>query len=267
MPRSKLATGIVFGLPIGITLYLGTWQTQRYFWKVNLIERHERKMKEKPVSLEQLPAFKDLNASEKQFEEELAEYEFTKIRTEGVFDHNNEQLLGLRKPPEEDFPTTDSKKFGYYLITPLKTKEGQTLLVNRGWVPREGLDRAKRPIGSCALCGVIRKPEKKPSLYSQRHALSKDGENQFWVWLNSNNILRHLGIHQNNTLIIDQVPCNTNNEPSFMRSETDYPRIKSQSDHGFPITPEKHAGYAVTWFGLASALSLITIRTFVKRLR
>eukprot|EP00761_Pharyngomonas_kirbyi_P001416 gb/GECH01001420.1/.p1 GENE.gb/GECH01001420.1/~~gb/GECH01001420.1/.p1 ORF type:complete len:265 (+),score=59.36 gb/GECH01001420.1/:1-795(+) len=264
MSRSKIATGIFFGVPVGITFCLGVWQTQRYHWKVGLIEKHERKMKEKPVPLESLPELQDPNTTNEQFDQNVSNNEFIKVKTNGKFDHDNEQLLGLRKPPEQGFPTTESKKFGFYVITPLQTKAGQTLFVNRGWVPRDAVDKIKHPENECSLCGVLRKSEKKSIFHSNSDAMSSDKNQKFWLWLSSGNMLRHLGIHQNNALILDQVPCDPKQQPSFMRTENVYPKMKSQTDHGFAITPEKHAGYAVTWFGLASCIGLMGLKYMKK---
>jgi surfeit locus 1 family protein len=59
------------------------------------------------------------------------------VRCSGTFDHSKEILLG---------PRTKDNTLGYHVITPLIREAGAgSILVNRGFVPREKIEQSTRP--------------------------------------------------------------------------------------------------------------------------
>ena len=111
-----------------VLLGLGTWQWQRKIWKEGLIARIEARVKAEPVS----------------YAAALAEYvktgdvDYMRIKITGTFDHAEERHLYA--------PTTSSQ--GWHVYTLFKPDGGQPpLFVNRGWVPDNLEDPAKRAEG------------------------------------------------------------------------------------------------------------------------
>jgi surfeit locus 1 family protein len=77
---------VFFGGLCAGTLYLGVWQTRRYFEKIALIEQRRRELTEEPVPLTTATATSMHTG-------------FRKRLVEGRFRHENEMLVGLRGPP------------------------------------------------------------------------------------------------------------------------------------------------------------------------
>ena len=74
----------------------------------------------------------------------------------GSFDHAHEFYLAAR---------SQNGNVGYWIVTPLKTDSGETVLIERGWVPEEKKLPATRAAGQVAgtvtLNGFIRLPQGK----------------------------------------------------------------------------------------------------------
>ena len=83
-----LSGKIFFGSLCAGTLYLGTWQTRRYFEKMDLIDQRTRELEEEPV-----PLLLNSGAST------TTATGFRRCLVEGRFRHENEMLVGLRGPP------------------------------------------------------------------------------------------------------------------------------------------------------------------------
>lgn len=116
--------GILALVPL-VTFALGTWQVKRLKWKQDLIASADNK-----IILPPLPLPNYLNPSA------VEDFDFRRVRATGVFDHEHEMLVG---------PRTHEGKNGYFVITPLKRKNGSTLLIDRGWISSEHKDQSSRP--------------------------------------------------------------------------------------------------------------------------
>ncbi|KAF8773765.1 Surfeit locus protein 1 like protein [Argiope bruennichi] len=128
-------------LSVPITTFcLGTWQVKRRAWKLNLIEEVKTKHKAEPVELPD-----DLD--------KLSTMEYRRVHVRGTFDHTKELYIG----PRQQITNKDEggggiisspTQIGYLVITPFHlTDKNITILVNRGWVPKNKLDPAKRSKG------------------------------------------------------------------------------------------------------------------------
>ena len=83
----NLSGKVFFGGLCAGTFYLGTWQTQRYFEKISLMEKRVLELKEDPVWLKD----NDDDAPLLQG--------FRRRLIEGTFRHEDEMLVGPRGPP------------------------------------------------------------------------------------------------------------------------------------------------------------------------
>jgi hypothetical protein len=92
----------------------------RYEWKTNLIETLK-------VRSEQAPVDFTTSSSQKLFDD-LEEYKCRRILIEGVYDHENEIVLGLRTAPAGLLgPAAQglaSNPQGYFIITPFLLPDG-----------------------------------------------------------------------------------------------------------------------------------------------
>ena len=104
---------------------LGVWQLQRLEWKRGLIARREAAVAAAPVAPPQTLG-------------EARALEFHTIVADGVFLNQKEVLLNTVGP---------KGGAGFDVLTPLREADGRILFVNRGFVPTEIKDPAKRVAG------------------------------------------------------------------------------------------------------------------------
>lgn len=126
--RRRLAfTGAMLVLMLVFTA-LGAWQVQRLFWKLDLIERVESRVNAEPVQAPTRTQWPDVTAERD---------EYRHVTATGQFDHTKETFV---QAVTELGP-------GFWVLTPLATQDGSTILINRGFVPPERRDQASRPQG------------------------------------------------------------------------------------------------------------------------
>ena len=105
---------------ISILCALGAWQLQRLEWKKNLLATVETQNAQefKLFAPEQItPENAHLNGE-----------------IEGKFLYDKEIALGPRLLKS---PSGLDSQYGAHIITPLKLEDGQILLINRGWAPKD----------------------------------------------------------------------------------------------------------------------------------
>jgi surfeit locus 1 family protein len=165
--------------------------------------------------------------------EEAKTNEFRPVRVEGVFEHGQERYVGA---------TADSGQPGFHVVTPLRLDDGRRLLVNRGFVPSELKDPARRAEGEVegrvAVEGLIRVPPVgKPSwLAPDNHP-----EDNMWFW-------------------VDSAAMAPGALPFYIDAGT------APNPGGWPrggvtrlLLPNDHLQYAITWYALAVALAVIYV--------
>jgi surfeit locus 1 family protein len=127
--RLKLAAWIGLSLAgVGILLSLGVWQVERRAWKLDLIDRVERRIHAAPAAMPGPWAWPSINA---------ADDAYRRVRLRGQFANGKDTLV----------KAVTELGSGYWVLTPLETGDGSAVLVNRGFVADEGI-RAARPAGT-----------------------------------------------------------------------------------------------------------------------
>ena len=118
---------------------LGVWQVQRLSWKLDLIDRVERSLAATPVAAPGPP--------------DASPTEYLKIRLTGHFRHDLETYV----------QAVTERGGGFWVLTPLETRRGFTVLVNRGFVPPDRRDPATRKAsanpGETTVTGLLRVSE------------------------------------------------------------------------------------------------------------
>lgn len=215
----RIIAPILFITAFLTLIVLGTWQVQRLAWKNNIIQ--------------------NLNDSYTNAEENLS---FATIQTpndtgiyygsvQGRFIYDKEILVGP-KPNEGDI--------GYQVITPLKMRDGNYILVNRGWIngdKKENL-QSTRPQGKITVGGLFRKPD--------WNSFTPDNspENNIWTKLD----ITQIATAKNITPIAHLM---------LYADKTSKPfgELRMQQEKWYPNN--KHRQYAIFWYVMAGALVVV----------
>jgi surfeit locus 1 family protein len=216
----------LFTVPVVLLcLSLGAWQVQRLFWKQDLIAQRQAALSAAPVV-----APRNL--------EEARGMEFRHVIDEGVFLQDKEIYLGA---------TSESGRQGYQVLTPLREPSGRVVFINRGFIPAEVKDPAKRAggqlLGTVRVQGLLRLPPlSKPAWFLPDNR--PDLNYWFWVDLPAMSAAKEL----------DQVA------PFYIDADA------TPNPGGWPkggvtrlALPNDHLQYAITWFSLAVALMVIYV--------
>ncbi|TDK32264.1 SURF1 family protein [Rhizobium deserti] len=137
---SLLLRGFLLFSVIVFTL-LGIWQVQRLFWKLDLIARVEARVTAAPVPPPPRSEWPMVDAER---------FEYQHVHVAGVFDHSREALV----------QAVTERGPGFWVMTPLRLQEGQSILINRGFVPSGNKDTGSRKagelVGTVNVTGLLR---------------------------------------------------------------------------------------------------------------
>lgn len=133
---------VVFAVLFAGFSALGVWQVQRLAWKRELIRQVDARIHAAPVAAPPPDQIVTRQADQ-----------YRRVVVSGRFDHRHEALVKA---------VTDLGP-GYWVVTPLTTDQGFTVLINRGFVPPERQkpsDRAAGQIGGPhTVVGLLRLSE------------------------------------------------------------------------------------------------------------
>lgn len=227
-----IASAAVFAVLVS----LGAWQMQRLAWKEDILARMAARLTADPVPLPPPVDWVRLAATD---------YEYTPVRVTGSFRHDLEMLIfrpagGPQKQP------------GYHVITPLKVAGGEAyVMVNRGFVPEEFRDPARRPAGQAAgevaVTGLLRAPETRTSFTP-----ADEPGKRLWYTRDPVAMARQAGL---------------SGAAPFSIDANDAPNPGGWPKGGVTVVsiPNDHLGYAMTWFGLAATLVVMVVLVIWRR--
>jgi surfeit locus 1 family protein len=216
----------VFSLPmLLICLALGTWQVERLLWKQDLIAQRQAAVAAAPAAVPKSLA-------------EARDMEFHHVSDEGVFLNDKEIFLGA---------ASEGGGQGYQILTPLLEPGGRVVFVNRGYIPSELKDPAKRAIGQIAgtvrVEGLLRLP---PAGRPNWFLPDNRPDLNYWFWVD----LPAMSAADK----LDRVA------PFYIDADA------TPNSGGWPkggvtrlTLPNNHLQYAITWFSLAVVLTVIYV--------
>lgn len=214
--RHTAFAAIMAGLVL-VFLALGTWQVQRLFWKLDLIARVDARVHAEPVPAP--PPSTSVSA---------ANDEYKRVTTTGRLLNDKEALV---QAVTELGP-------GFWVVTPLQTADQGTILINRGFVPKEKRDPAARGQAQyetpVTVTGLLRLSEPKGGFLR-----ANDPSADRWYSRDVEAIAKARGL--------------TNVAPYFIDADA------TPNPGGFPVGGltivkfrNSHLVYALTWYSLAA---------------
>ena len=203
-------------------LGLGTWQVQRLIWKTGLIEARETALAIAPAELPGRDAIVERMA-------------FRRVTVTGTFLHDQEFFLYAPR----------AGRTGYKVLTPLQQDPGVVVLVDRGWVPEDKRDPATRADGQIpgevTITGIVRND----IVGVQGPLPDNEPANNQWYWVDTAAMSEVHGIYYRPSLVAADAAPNPGGWPL--------------GDAEPPALRNSHLGYAITWYSLALALTVIYV--------
>jgi len=210
-------------LALAVLIGLGVWQVQRRAEKHALLDQIASRASAAPAPVEMLFATGKYAA-------------YRHATAQGTFDHRVEAFVYA--------PQADPPRPGYKVITPFQLASGGTILVDRGWVPTDLKDPARRQKGQVAgeieVAGTLQ-PSSRPNAFTP----PPEAANHTFYARDSAAIAKALGISLASPLVL---------EASTAKKGGPEP-LPSQLE-----IPDNHLQYALIWFALAVVLVIVYLR-------
>ncbi|MGU3574693.1 SURF1 family protein [Brucellaceae bacterium C25G] len=219
---------VVYFLCLGILLSLGTWQVQRLFWKEALLQSIAENIKAPALPLSEMEDILKQTHS----------VEYRPVTVTGTFMHDGER----------HFLATFRGESGFYIYTPLQMEDGRFVLINRGFVPYARKDAQTRLDGQLdgpvTITGLARdRLDSKPSSFVP----DNDPVKNIFYWKDWSVMSETAGVPDLNLTV-----------PFFIDADdTANPGVLPMGGVTNIELPNKHLEYAITWYGLALALTAV----------
>ena len=235
--RPGIGLLVAAGLVFAILLALGTWQFYRLQWKEHLIAEIEARRHAAPATL----------AAAEQRAEAGTDIDYVPVTVSGSFEHRHEQY----------FFATREGEVGYHVYTPLVLADGRTIFINRGFVPEDFKDPAKRAKGQIAgtvtVTGLARaRLDAKPSWVVPENEPAK----HLYFWKDLGAMAASAAVPQGKLV------------PFFIDADA------APNPGGWPMgsvtqldLPNNHLSYVFTWYGLAAVLLVVSVLAFRRKAR
>lgn len=239
--RGGVLTATVFTIAgIAILIGLGMWQLDRKVWKENLIATVSSRAEREPHALPPRSDWERLKADTNEYTRVAFSAEF--LEGEEAYAYTAGSSL-----------RADVEGQGFWVFSPARLAGGSILLINRGFVPTDHKDPAKRaegtPRGSVDIVGYMRWPE-------ARNLFTPPDEPNNNVW------------YARDPKAMAEAHKWTLAAPFYIDQEAPMPPGGLPKPGKIEVRmPNNHLQYALTWFGLALALGGVYVAWLAARLR
>jgi surfeit locus 1 family protein len=209
---------------IGVVLLLGlgSWQMVRLDWKTDLIAERTAQLEAPPIVLPTDNA-------------DLLAVMWAPVKLTGRFLHDQEIFLAAR---------SQRGNVGSHVLTPFVRDAGPTVLVNRGWVPEERRDPARRAAaqleGTVSVVGLVT-----PGAGRNFFTPDNDPASSFWLSVDYAAMGTAVGRDLQPVVIDAGATPNEGGFPLGAQTRLDI--------------PNDHLQYAITWYLLALILVAVYI--------
>lgn len=218
-----LVPGLFTLAGLALLVWLGMWQLDRKVWKESLIASLDRQTTAAPQPLPPSSAWSALTRGNSEFRR-------VALRVDFIGDAQPAYLYTAGSALRADV-----RQAGYFVFVPARLPDGQTIVVNRGYVPADRVHEGAS--GTADIVGYVRWPES-PSWFVSEH----DAKGELWFVRDPRAMAAVRGWGPVAPFYIDQespMPAGGAPKPGPLT-------VRLRNDH---------LGYALTWFGLAAALA------------
>ena len=228
--RTLISLLVAAAIAFAVLIALGTWQLQRKAWKEALITTLNERLAVSPEPLPAAARWPTINRDDT---------EYRRVAFTATFDDSKEALVYAAASafrPDVSGP-------GYWVFTPARLEDGRVVMVNRGFVPQDLANAARRPggrlDGPVAITGTLRWPDT-PSWFTPRD----EPAHNLWFLRDPAAIAAAKGLRDVAPFYVEQeTPVPPGGYPQPGRLEV---RLRNE-----------HLQYVVTWYGLALVLVVI----------
>ncbi|TPN89424.1 SURF1 family protein [Mesorhizobium sp. CU2] len=219
---------------VGVLVFvgLGIWQLERRVWKLDLIARVDQRIHAPVVDAPGPAAWGAIDA---------AGYEYRHVRLGGQFQSGANTLV----------QAVTELGGGYWVLTPMRTDDGFTVLVNRGFVPQERKAEFQQESSIAApatVDGLLRISEPGGGFLR-----SNDAAGNRWYSRDVAAIAKARGL--------------ADVAPYFVDAEASGADIWPRGGLTVVAFRNSHLVYALTWFALAAMLAIALARPILARNR
>lgn len=204
--------------------FLGTWQVKRLMWKETLITKIEAANAQAPLTT--LP------------KENIDDTRFFSVSLRGEY------------LPEHSFHIAAryfESQLGYHVFVPFKAQSGETVLINRGWIPARQKESFSEDLsGTHDIVGQIRTS-------NDRNPFTPVNQPEKNIWFGRDTA--EMGKAAGLTLLPYTLDLIGEQNPKKLPIPTTG-EIKLRNDH---------FGYAVTWYSIGLAILIISLLYHRKR--
>ncbi len=236
--RKRILATILVVVGAVVCARLGVWQLDR--------------LKQRQASnahIYALQAMEPVKLPSDSVPEDLPNMEYRAITVTGTYDSAHQLVLRNQYY---------NSQVGYVLVTPLVMKDGEAVLVDRGWIPAGGNDNpagwAKYNVpGQVTVSGVIRDSQTENAFLGQADPTLTPGQKSLdqWIFLNVGRIAQQIPYQ------VLPVYVQQNADPSRTTPPIPLPVELDLSDG-------PHLGYAIQWFSFATIM-LVGYLYYVRR--
>jgi len=221
MTKKKFLTVSVYALAVALLFSLGLWQIQRGHSKAQIMTRLETDQ----------PAYQPLREMPNDFKQLI----YLPAQLAGQWQAERSFLLANR---------IHRGQAGFEVLSPFQLNSGETLLVNRGWIPKDQAANFATPQDNTPPTGLLYAPQKGFTIGS---ALTPEdaGWPRETLYLDIAALETALKTPLSNLVLV----LAADNANSFTRIWQ--PVV---------VSPMRHYAYAAQWFGLMIALLYLGFR-------
>lgn len=226
--RPHISARIIVSLAVLTLIGLGLWQVQRLQWKEALIAEIARANEQSPIE---------------GWPNDAASLGWRRAQLEGEFLYQDEFHLAARYYEGQ---------LGYHILTPFQLEDGRVIVINRGWVPVDKKEAANRLEGQESGPRVILvqiRTDSDKTFFTPEAEITKN----IWFWRDIEQ-MRHVS-----GLKLEAITADL---------------LHTTPTGGFPIASEgeirlrnDHLGYAIIWFSLALAATVMFVVYHLKPLK